>query len=441
MHNIKYKLCFCMLLSLLTYNVQAQQRDTLFIKNLERLWQIAKDSNAVQRADILKKQQAEADYKTAKSYLYPQLSAGFNGTDNFKLPTTPVPGELAGEPGKTMYVQFGKQYAYNANAIISKSLFNWQQQNQAKIAKENIALNHSLQQADEQTLLTQLAQYYFSWQVAYASTKISEQDLQLADSIMSITQQKFQQGSISALPVNKSAIDKNSVLQNIAQNKEMQQQALTKIKILLGVSVDAGISIQPVADFETFCTQGLLGLGADKTLLPYTNNINIAMRQVKLAKANAYPKIFLENNIGFQQFRDDFGMSFSNNAWESYRYLALNLNIPIFSGFATKNKIKSANVQQQLAQLQYESALKESRLNDTALQTSYSNYLNIATTSKKSFELYRNNLELTRQQFNEGIIDVDNYLKAYEDYLFSENTYLNNLLNLLFVQASFYARN
>ncbi|MGN6352475.1 MAG: TolC family protein [Parafilimonas sp.] len=439
--KVTQKFYFLMAACLAVLNSNAQQNSSVYIKSLEQLWQIAKDSNAVQRTDALKKQQAEADYKAAKSYLYPQASAGFNGTDNFKLSTTPVPGELINEPGKTLNIQFGKQYTYNANVVLSQSLFNWQQQYQAKIAKEHIAFNSSAQQADEQILKTQLAQYYFSWQVAYASAKISEKDLQLADSIVVLTQQKFQQGSISALPVNKSVIDKNSVLQNIYQNKEMMQQAFTKIKILLGLSSDALISIQPVDDFETLYTQGLQGLGDDKTLLQYANNINVAALQLKSAKANTYPKLSAEQYFGFQQFRDNFGMSFGNDAWKNYNYLGLSLSVPIFTGFAIKNKIKSARIQLQIAGQQYQAAIYESKLNDEALQNSYSNYLGITASAKNSFELYGKNLQLTQQQFNEGIVSADNYLEAFENYLAAENIYLNNLCNLLFVQAAFSARN
>jgi outer membrane protein TolC len=325
--------------------------------------------------------------------------------------------------------------------VLSQSLFNWQQQYQAKIAKEHIAFNSSAQQADEQILKTQLAQYYFSWQVAYASAKISEKDLQLADSIVALTQQKFQQGSISALPVNKSVIDKNSVLQNIYQNKEMMQQVFTKIKILLGLSPDALISIQPIDDFETLYTQGLQGLGDDKSLLQYANNINVAALQLKSAKANTYPKLSAEQYFGFQQFRDNFGMSFGNDAWKNYNYLGLSLSVPIFTGFAIKNKIKSARIQLQIAGQQYQAAIYESKLNDEALQNSYSNYLGITASAKNSFELYGKNLQLTQQQFNEGIVSADNYLEAFENYLAAENIYLNNLCNLLFVQAAFSARN
>jgi hypothetical protein len=60
--------------------------------------------------------------------------------------------------------------------------------------------------------------------------------------------------------------------------------------------------------------------------------------------------------------------------------------------------------------------------------------------SKESFELFGESLEVARQQYAEGLISVDGYLKTFEDYLHSENLFLNNLSNLLMVQASVTAR-
>lgn len=416
-----------------------QNNVTLNIESLESLWKIAIESNTTQKVYALKKEQANIDYKTSQSFIYPQVGASFSGQDNFKLPTTPVPGELVGQNGKTMYLQFGKQYAYNTGFNTSKNLFDWQQTFHSRIAKENIGLTDAQQEGYEQTLKIQIAQYYFSLLTANASLEIAKKDLELADSVVKITRQRFEQGLIDAAPVNQSLINYNNVKQNIFQSDELEKQALNNIKTLAGLTAETTLNIQPIDNFEAFYN-GFTEIGQDKNLLVYPFNITTAELQSKTLKAAFYPKLSLNGYFGYQQFRDDFGVSFSKGAWSDYRYIGLNISVPIFTGLANKNKLKSAVVQKKIAEVQYKAATEQSKINDAALKDNYNNYLGIVNTSKNTFELYGKNLDLSQQKFKEGLISIDSYLKTFEDYLHSENAYLNNLSNLLFVQAAISAR-
>ncbi|MFC4232567.1 TolC family protein [Parasediminibacterium paludis] len=427
-----------MVLLCLSYQlaVSAQQKiDTMHIDNLEMLWKLAIDNNSSQKIYELKNQQAKVDYHTAKAFLLPQVGGSFSGQDNTKLATTPVPGELLGQPNKTLYLQFGKQYVYNTGVTISKTLFDWQAAAQANIAKQNIALNTAQQLANEQNLKTQIAQSYYTLLVAKAAITISEKDLQLSDSTLLITKQKFQQGLVDAIAVNLAAVNSNNILLNIVQSKELYKNALVSIKNLAGVSANTQIDIKTIANPENLYQPNITSIEQDKNLLVYPHNIDLQNWQYKLAKTAFLPKFNISGYWGYQQFRDNFGIGFTPDAWKDYRYIALNMNVPIFTGFANKNKLKSSSIQTSIVKEQYNAAIAQSKINDNSLQETITNYITITNIAKKSFELYGNNLQLNQQKFTEGIIGVDTYLKAFDDYLKSENTYLNNLSTLLYNQA------
>lgn len=417
-----------------------QTSSTLKIESLESLWKTAIENNSTQKVYALKKQQASIDYKTSKSYIYPQIGASFSGQDNLKLPTTPVPGELFGQNGKTMYLQFGKQYTYNAGFTTSKNLFDWQQNFQSKIARENIILINAQQSGYEQTLKTHIAQYYFTVLVANASVDIARKDLMLADSIVKITAQRFEEGLVDAAMVNQSLINYNNVKQNVFQSEDLQNQALHNIKALAGLTVETTLDIQSSRKFEALYDTGFIAVGQDKNLLVYPTNITISELQRKTVHAGLYPRLSLYSYFGYQQFRKDFGMSFSNEAWIDYRYIGINMSVPIFTGFANKNRLRSAAVQKKIAEEQYKAAAGQSKIDDEALKDNYKNYLSIVNSSRNIFELYGKNLDLSEQKFKEGLLSIDSYLKTFEDYLHAENAYFNNLSNLLLVQASVSAR-
>jgi outer membrane protein TolC len=127
--------------------------------NITEVWTAALRDNPTQRIYRLKTGQLTDEYHAAQSYLLPQVGAGFSGQDNLKLSVTPVPGELIGQPGKTLYLTFGKHYIYNTGFTATENIFNWQSVFLININHENIALNNLQQAAYEQNLKASTAQF------------------------------------------------------------------------------------------------------------------------------------------------------------------------------------------------------------------------------------------------------------------------------------------
>ena len=144
--------------------------------------------------------------------------------------------------------------------------------------------------------------------------------------------------------------------------------------------------------------------------------------------------------VGEQQFRNDFGLSFGKRAWSGYRYIGVDLTVPLFTGFTNTNRYKSMLTQQRVAQLQYEEARLQSETADSVLLKNYGHYAQMAKTSRSTFQLYGSNLRLSEQKFKEGVISMEPYLRAFQDYLAAENNYLNNLSQLLQAKATILSR-
>ena len=407
------------------------------IDNLNSLWKIAIQNNPNQRVYALKREQLGYDYKTSESFYYPQAALGFNGQDNLILSVTPVPGVIFNQPGKTVYLQFGKHYTYGSGLTVSKDLFDWQAILQSKIARENIDLNNVQQEAFTQTLKTQLGQYYYTALVAKSSLSIAQKDLELADSIYNVMKDKFAQGLTDASTMNLAIINKNSIKQNSLQSEQLYNQALSNIKILAGITASTTLVLNKLND-ENQLTN--ITIGTDKTLEPYLKNIIIANLQGKAQKAAFLPKLNATGYFGFQQFKNSFEMSFTKNAWTDYQYLGLGLNWNIFTGFSNSNKLKSISVQKRIAEENYQAAKEQSIINDSLLLANYTSFSNMTSNSENSFKLYGVNLNLSLLKFKEGLISIDVYLKTFQDYLTAENAYLNNLSNLLTTKASIEAR-
>ena len=80
-------------------------------------------------------------------------------------------------------------------------------------------------------------------------------------------------------------------------------------------------------------------------------------------------------------------------------------------------------------------------MNDSLLVSTYENDRLLVAASGRNLLLYRANLELSREKFDEGLISIDTWQKSFEDYLHAENTHLNNLSSLFSAMASIISRN
>jgi outer membrane protein len=417
--------------------------DSIVFHSVTEVWAAAVRDNPTQRIYRLKNGQLTDDYRAAKSYLLPQAGLAFTGQDNLKLSVTPVPGELIGQPGKTLYLTFGKEYIYNAGLTVSENVFNWQSVFQSNIAKENIALNSLQQAAYEQNLKTSTAQYYYSALIAASSLRISGRDLQLADSILATVKNRYDQGLVDLTAAHTAEINVNNVRQNIYQSRQLYDQALQNLKLLTGCTNQQTLVLDQRLAIDSLPVNSDTAekVGPDKNLDVYAANTRIADLQGKFQRAAFYPTLSLDAFVGSQQYRDNFGLTFGDGAWNDYRYLGLNLNVPLFTGFYNRNKYRSATVQARINAQQYRDAIDQGKISDSLLINTYDNYRLIVQASGRNLLLYRENLLLSRQKYEEGMISIDVWQKTFQDYLVAENTHLNNLSSLFSALASIISRN
>ncbi|BAV07490.1 TolC family protein [Filimonas lacunae] len=414
--------------------------DTSTIHYLGQVWEQAIQHNPTQAIYQQQLQQAVYNSKAAKGVFYPNASAAFNATDNLHLGVTPIPGEIIDKPGTTYYAQFGKTYNYNTGVTVTQNLFNWTSVMQSKIAQSNVELSRLQQQQYQQTLKEQAARLYFTALIAQNALQINKADKALADSLQVLAWHKLQEGTSDLLASNQATINVNNIIQNQAQSQQLYHQSIANLKVLLGQQPASELVLTEALSIDSLVALPVPQAGPDHTLDVFSQQIQIANMQRRQQRAAAYPVIGATGYFGSQQYRNDFGLTFGKDDWHGYRYIGLNVSVPLFTGFTNSNKYKSAQVQQQIAQLQYDTARLRSETNDLLQVKNYNDYLQMVKSAADNFHLYGDNLQLNQQKYLEGVIAMDVYIKAFQDYLTAENTYLNNLSLLLSTRATLLSR-
>jgi outer membrane protein len=418
----------------------ANPKDTIKLSSLDETFALLIKNNLSQAIYQQQIKQAQYNLKAAKGILYPNINGSFGGQDNLHLAITPVPGELIGKPGTTFNAQFGKKYGYNTGLTASQQLVNWQSFLQISIEKQNIGLNQLSREANIQLIKDQAGKYYCTALIAKNALQIESLDLSLADSLVTSAQLKLRDGTIDALALNQAEINVHTIQVNIAQSQQLYDYGMANLKILLGMPVDTGIVLTEDIGKGLITQSQQSAIGKDKNLAIYQQQMVIAGLQSKTQRAVAYPNLSMSVYWGSQQYRNDFGLSFQSGAWQPYRYIGLNLTVPLFSGFTNSSKYKSALIQKDIAVLQYQNAKLQSEVNDDLLIRDLANYSDAARASFASFQLYGSNLQLNRQKYQEGVINIEVYQRCFQDYLTAENNYLNNLSQFLTTRSTILSR-
>lgn len=416
--------------------VQAQQ----IFNSLIDVWKYTLQNNPGNKRYQLQVNVAEQDKKAASGFRYPKVSASFSGQRNVDISETPVPGELVGKPGETVYLKFDQNYSYNAGLTITKSILDWQSIHQQKIAKVNVALKTTEKQYFEQVLKEQVAQIYYATLTANEAVAIGRKDLVAVDSIFYIACDRFNQGLIDALTLNQAKIKQHTVYEKLEQSKLYQAQCIYNLKLLMGLEPGDSVWLTEKVDFSGEQQEELKLIASNLYTDVFRLQVEISGYDVKKARARFLPKIDYMHFIGGTQFRNNLALSFNSSDWNSSNYIGLSLSVPIFSGLTTKSQYKAARISQQIAKATFEDEVRKLAINDSILFNGYLTAINLAKSSSESFKISGNNLELIAQKYSKGLVGLSEYLEIFGDYLAAESQYLSRISDYLVNRATLEAR-
>ena len=157
-------------------------------------------------------------------------------------------------------------------------------------------------------------------------------------------------------------------------------------------------------------------------------------KSIKIAEAGNYPTLSLSGGLQTNYYKtsgveqDGFGTQLKNNFAQ---YIGLNLNIPIFNRFSTRNNIRSARIDRETQQLQLDNVKKtlykeiqQVYYNAVAAQSKYESSEAARQSSEDAFTLTQakyENGKATITEFNEA---KNRFLKAESDLVQARYEYL-----------------
>ena len=152
----------------------------------------------------------------------------------------------------------------------------------------------------------------------------------------------------------------------------------------------------------------------------------------KVQRAALYPSLALQATYGYLGMGPKTPLIYGKRDkvyWSDYSAVSVGLNIPIFSGFGIKAKIRQAQIQEKAL----EATLKDTRL---ALDLAYENARSQLTNNLLTIESQKENVKLaeevllnTHNNYAQGLASVTDLLDSERSLSDARNSYTNALLN------------
>ena len=165
-------------------------------------------------------------------------------------------------------------------------------------------------------------------------------------------------------------------------------------------------------------------LGVKPEILSQRLKLKGSEHSIKIAQAANYPTLSLGGGLGTNYYTtsgftsDPFGTQLKNNFSQ---YVSLNLNIPIFNRFQTRNNIRSARIDLENQQLQFDNTKKTLY---KEIQQVYYNALNAQEKEKSSADAVQSSkdaFQLMQAKYENGKATITEFNESKNNYLKSES--------------------
>ena len=345
----------------------------------------------------------------------PTISLPATFTHFNELPVTLLPAEVfGGEPGSNVELRAGVPYTTEFSQTFQVQLINPGGWADYKLAKINEDLSEASGYRTRQILQENLADSYYAIVSLNKQLDSTRELLESADSVYTITQNKYGEGLVSQQDVNNAQVNKLNTENSLRQIEYLLLDSYLTLKTLCNISEDEEVVIEhaphlkretsdrPVVELNQLELKNQI-LNQDYALQNYKKSKSLLFPSLSFFAGNSYQL----NNNSFQPLSGD---------WVNSNYLGITLsfNLPNSS---TLNNIKQTKLEYQIATREVEKVQQSTLIEKKRLENNYKEALSERNITSEIQRLNADTYEKNMNLYTQGLISVDNLLESYNAVL------------------------
>ncbi|MCF2218854.1 MULTISPECIES: TolC family protein [Chryseobacterium] len=404
-------------------SVSAQQQ-----VSLQEAIKQALQNKAEAKKAALQIKKAEYKIDEAKAGALPQISATAGVTYN------PIIQEsLLAFGGEKIRAQFGQPWNSTASVQLQQAIFDQRVFTGLKAAKSTREFYVLNAQLTNEQIIENVASAYYQVFVQEENLKTVEASYANTEKVRNVIKSLVDNGLAKSIDLDRT----NVQLTNIGSNKQTLinsvQLAKNALKFYMGVPIESDIELEEkTIEPKPELVAGNLNLDNRTEIKVLNKNRELLVFNKKATEAYLYPTVSLVANYGWGANGAKFPLTngLKNGVlWSDYSAIGLNVNIPIFTGGATKAKINQAEVDIQDLDLDIQNTQLSLNLDYKNAITNIENALINIESMKDNVGLAERVQKNTQSNYQYGLATLTEVLDAENALTQAKQNYANALLD------------
>lgn len=414
-------------------SASAQETKELSLK--EALEHALQNKAAAQKAR-LDEQNSTYQIDEVKARALPTITGSGSLTYNPILQLSALPGEIVGRPGETILAAFGQKWNSGAAVTLTQNIFDQSVFTGLKAAKTTREYYLILGQLTDEQVIEQVANSYYQVLVQRQKLVVIDSNITTTTRVKEVIEGQYNNGLAKKIDLDRTKVNISNLQaqrQQLLNAVQLQENAL---KFYMGMDIATPINI-PQDQLEKIQPQlALAETSADvKNLTDYKllkKQEQLLLFQKEAVKAEYYPTLSLNGNYGYQGLGNKFPIgkgSAQGVNWFDYASVGLNLKIPIFNGFATRSRVRQADIDVQKLRADIKDTELSLDLNFQNAKTQLTNSIITLNNQKENVALAEEVYQNTNNNYNQGLAPLTDLLDAENSLTTAQNNYSTALLD------------
>jgi outer membrane protein len=368
----------------------------------------------------------------ARSQALPQINANSSLTYNPILQLSAIPGELAGQPGKTMLLAFGQKWNSITSLSLSQTLYDQSVFTGLKAAKTTQQYYKLMSGLTDEQVIEKVATQYYQVLVQRQQLVVVDSNIATTTRVKKVIEGQYKNGLAKKIDLDRSTVNLSNLeaqRQQLINSVQLQENTL---KFYMGIPIETPIAI-PYSALDSIQPKiAMMDATPDvKKLSDYQvlkKQEELLQLQKEATRAAYYPSLSLSGNYGYQGVSNSFPAGKGAN-WFDYASVGLNLKVPLFNGFSTRSKVRQADVDIRKLQADIKNTELSLNLGYQNAKTQLGNSIITLNKQKVNVGLAEEVYANTQNNYTQGLAPLTDLLDAESSLTTAQNNYTAALLD------------
>lgn len=396
---------------------QKTQDSILTSATLEQCVQYALQHQPDVNKALLDEKIVNAEVKSRLADWYPQLAVDYTLQHYFRTPVTIINGSPVSTAQKNFSTAYfsANQNLFNRDVLLASQTAG-KVRTQAGQLTENSKINTTLF----------VSRAFYDVLLSRSQIKLVDQDIERLSRSVQDAYNQYKAGIVDKIDYKRAQISLNN---SKAERKQYENDFVARFSLLkfyMGYPQDSTFELQ--YDSTTLVNEIYMDTLQQ---VNYTNRIEYKILQTQQSLLQANVKYYRWGFIPTVSAYGNYNLFFANNEFSKLysrdfptSFVGVSVGFPIFQGGKRAWQVKSANLE--LDKLQYNfQSLRDS------VQTEYTQALNNYKTAMNDYDVQHENLELAKEVYNTIYLQYKAGVKTYLEVIVAESDLRNTQVNYL----------